>query len=121
VAVAATSSPVSTTAAGERPRSSPSGGAGAPSRDPAFELYRAAHRAHFQEHDSARALTAWNEYLRAAPNGSFAMEARYNRALCLVRLSRAAEARSALEPFAKGQYGGYRQADAQKLIDALDD
>jgi hypothetical protein len=121
VAVAAASSPVATTVAGERSRAPASGSAGAPSRDPAFELYRTAHRAHFQEHDSARALSAWNDYLRAAPNGSFAMEARYNRGLCLVRLSRAAEARSALEPFAKGRYGGYRQAEAQKLIDALDE
>jgi TolA-binding protein len=119
VAVAATSSPVTTTAAGERLRSPASGAAGAATHDPAFELYRSAHRAHFQGHDSARALEAWNAYLRAAPNGSFAMEARYNRGLCLVRLERAAEARSALEPFARGRFGGYRQAEAQKLIDAL--
>jgi hypothetical protein len=119
VAVAATSSPVPTTAAGERPRLPTSGGAGAPTHDPAFELYRAAHRAHFVEHDSERALAAWNAYLQAAPGGSFAMEARYNRGLCLVRLSRSAEARSALEPFARGRYGGYRKADAQRLIDAL--
>jgi hypothetical protein len=120
-AVVATSSPVATTVAGERSRSPSPGTAGANSADPAFELYRNAHRAHFQDQDSERALAAWNAYLRAAPNGSFAMEARYNRGLCLVRLSRTAEARSALEPFAKGRYGGYRQAEAQKLIDALDE
>jgi hypothetical protein len=119
VAVAGTSSPVATTAAGERSRPLVSGGAGAPSHDPAFELYRAAHRAHFVEHDSERALAAWNAYLRAAPGGSFAMEARYNKGLCLVRLERTAEARAALEPFAQGRYGGYRRAEAQRLIDAL--
>jgi hypothetical protein len=119
VAVAATSSPVVTTAAGERSRTPASGGGGAPSRDPAFELYRVAHQAHFVGRDSERALAAWDAYLRAAPRGSFAMEARYNRGLCLVRLQRAAEARSALEPFAEGRYGGYRKAEAQRLIDAL--
>jgi hypothetical protein len=121
VAVAASSSPVVTTATGERSRLPTSGGAGAPTHDPAFELYRVAHRAHFVEHDSERALAAWNAYLLAAPGGSFAMEARYNRALCLVRLDRAAEARNALEPFAQGRYGGYRKAEAQRLIDALPD
>lgn len=121
VAVVPTPSPVSTTAAGERPRAPASGSAGASSRDPAFELYKAAHRAHFVERDDARALTAWNAYLKAAPGGSFAMEARYNRALCLMRLGRGSEARTALEPFAQGRYGGYRQAEATKLLGALGD
>jgi hypothetical protein len=119
VAVAATSSPVVTTAAGERSRAAVTGGAGSSASDPAFELYKAAHRVHFVERDDERALAAWNAYLRAAPGGSFAIEARYNRALCLVRLQRATEARTALEPFAKGRYGGYRQAEAAKLIEAL--
>jgi hypothetical protein len=121
VAVAATSSPVVTTAAGERSRTLSSGSAGTAASDPAFDLYKAAHRVHFVERDDARALTAWNAYLKAAPGGSFAIEARYNRALCLVRLKRATEARTALEPFAKGRYGGYRQAEAAKLIEALPD
>lgn len=119
VAVAPTSSPVVTTAAGDRPRAPGSGSAGAASSDPTFELYKTAHRAHFVERDDARALTAWNAYLRAAPGGSFAVEARYNRALCLMRLGRGDEARTALEPFAKGRYGGYRQAEATKLLGAL--
>jgi hypothetical protein len=87
--------------------------------DPAFELYRAAHQAHFVERDSARALAAWDAYLKAAPNAALALEARYNRALCLVRLQRSAEARAALRPFAEGRYGGYRKAEAAGLIAAL--
>jgi hypothetical protein len=118
VAAAPTSSPVAATAAGERSRGA-SGSAGGSSSDPTFELYKTAHRAHFVDRDDSRALTAWNAYLKAAPGGSFAMEARYNRALCLMRLGRGDEARVALEPFAKGRYGGYRQSDAAKLIDAL--
>lgn len=120
VAVVPTSSPVAAAAAGERPRAPSAGAAGASSRDPAFELYKAAHRAHFVERDDARALSAWNAYLKEAPGGSFAMEARYNRALCLMRLGRGSEAQSALEPFAEGRYGGYRREEAKKLIDALE-
>ena len=82
-------------------------------------LYRAAHRAHFEQGDPAAALRGWDEYLRAAPRGRFSVEACYNRALCLVRLGRKAEARSALAPFARGAYGDYRQREAQELIEAI--
>jgi hypothetical protein len=46
-------------------------------------------------------------------------EARYNRALCLLRLHRNDEARAALTPFAQGRYGSYRRADAEKLLEAV--
>jgi len=94
-------------------------GAGGAAADPTFELYRAAHQAHFVERDYGRALGAWDAYLKAAPNGALAPEARYNRALCLVRLHRSDEARTALRPFAEGHYGTYRREDAQKLLEAL--
>lgn len=87
--------------------------------DPNLALYRVAHAAHFVAHDPARALAAWDAYLRAAPKGEFAPEARYNRALSLVRLGRTEDARSALEPFANGAYGGYRQAEASALLERL--
>ena len=90
-----------------------------PSDDPALALYRAAHTAHFVDHDPARALAGWDAYLKAAPNGVFAPEARYNRALSLIRLGRIAEAKRALEPFAQGQSGGYRQQEAQDLLSRL--
>jgi hypothetical protein len=61
-------------------------------------------------------LAAWDAYLAAAPNGAFAPEAHYNRALSLIRLGRNAEAKSALAPFASGAYGGYRQAEARALL-----
>lgn len=91
----------------------------APLADPSHELYRAAHRRHFTEGDSAAALAAWDAYLAAAPRGRFSTEARYNRALCLARLGRSAEARAALEPFATGRFGGYRQREASELSEAL--
>lgn len=99
-------------------------GAAAPSGssaedDPAEGLYRLAHRAHFEEHNSAAALNAWDRYLAAAPRGRFALEATYNRALCLVRLGRRSEAIRALAPFASGRFGSYRQREAAELSQAL--
>jgi hypothetical protein len=82
-------------------------------------LYTAAHRLHFVEHNPGAALSAWDTYLRAAPRGRLSVEAHYNRALCLVRLGRAAEAEAALDSFARGAYGGYRQAEAKALLEAL--
>jgi TolA-binding protein len=82
------------------------------------DLYRLAHEAHFTSHDYGRALSGWDAYLRAAPRGRLATEARYNRAICLLRLGRDAEARQALEPFASGKIG-YRQNEAQQLLNEL--
>lgn len=99
-------------------RPAPSASSSAAFRDADGDLYRLAHEAHFASHDYARALGAWEAYLRAAPGGRLATEARYNRAICLLRLGRDAEARQALEPFAAGKLG-YRQTEAQRLLDEL--
>ncbi|WP_437475648.1 hypothetical protein WME75_23785 [Sorangium sp. So ce1014] len=90
-----------------------------PAGPDADALYQAAHRAHFVERDPASALAAWDAYLAAAPRGRFAVEAQYNRALCLVRLGRKDEAQRALEPFAQGTFGGYRQTESRSLIEAM--
>ncbi|WP_437302077.1 tetratricopeptide repeat protein [Sorangium sp. So ce388] len=82
-------------------------------------LYQTAHRAHFVERNPSAALGAWDAYLAAAPRGRFAVEAQYNRALCLVRLGRTDEARRALEPFAQGAHGGYRQTESRSLLEAM--
>ena len=88
--------------------------------DPAERrAYRDAHALHFEARDPAGALAAWNRYLAAYPSGRFAIEARYNRALCLVRLDRSDEARAALVPFAEGRHGEYRRREAVALIEAL--
>jgi hypothetical protein len=94
-------------------------GGQAPSEDEAARLYAAAHHAHFVERDPGKALRAWDAFLAVAPEGSLAPEARYNRALALVRLDRRAAARRALEPFAEGRYGSYRMREARALIEAL--
>ncbi len=97
------------------------GPAPADTADPDLAAYREAHRTHFVQRDARAALAAWDAYLAAHPRGSFVVEARYNRALCLVRLGRHDAARQALAPFAAGDVGGgYRRADASALLDALD-
>lgn len=87
--------------------------------DPNAALLAEAHRLHFTERDPARALVAWDRYLAAAPRGRFVPEARYNRALALVRLGRRAEAEEELSTFAAGAYGAYRRDEAKALLDAL--
>jgi hypothetical protein len=88
--------------------------------DPAERrAYREAHALHFEARDPEGALAAWERYLARHPSGRFAIEARYNRALCLVRLDRQAEAREALVPFAEGRYGEYRRREAAALTEAM--
>lgn len=69
--------------------------------------------------DFDAALGAWDAYLDEYPDGRFAIEARYERALCLLRLGRHEDARAALAPFAEGRFGRYREREAQALLDAL--
>lgn len=78
--------------------------------------YGRAHQLHFVEAAPARALAAWDDYLRTFPRGRLAPEARYNRALCLVRLGRTTDAERALLAFARAG-DGYRRADAQRMLD----
>jgi hypothetical protein len=101
------------------PKTLPGSAESAPPADPHAALFAEAHRLHFTERDPARALAAWDRYLAVAPNGRFSPEARYNRALSLVRLGRHAEARAELTAFANGEYGSYRRDEAKALLDAL--
>ncbi|MEO8900764.1 MAG: hypothetical protein ABI488_03905 [Polyangiaceae bacterium] len=82
-------------------------------------LFRVANRAQFSGHNPAAAVALWDRYLSAAPNGSLTPEARYNRAIALAQTGQKAQAAAALEPFARGDYGSYRQAEAQQLLKAL--
>jgi hypothetical protein len=91
-----------------------------PAPPPVEALYRRAHELHFHGGDPGRTLAAWDAYLAAEPAGRFSVEARYNRALTLVRLGRYAEAEAALAPFARGEAPeAYRQAEAQKIVERL--
>ncbi len=91
----------------------------APSADEESHWYGAAHAAHFSSGASGRALAAWDGYLRRYPHGTFEPEARFNRALCLVRLRLFEQASAALAPFAGGRFGAYRRDEAQRLLDWL--
>ena len=81
--------------------------------------YGAAHVAHFSGGDPQRALAAWNAYLTRYPHGAFEPEARFNRAVSLVRLRLFEQASSALAPFANGRFGAYRREEAQRLLEWL--
>lgn len=100
-------------------RTASSGAVESPASELELSLYEQAHRMHFVQRDPQAGLAAWNEYLRRVPQGRFAVEAHYNRAVCLVRLGRTEEAKAALSPFAKGIHAGYRQAEARALIEQL--
>jgi hypothetical protein len=82
--------------------------------------YGRAHELHFKQRAPERALVAWDAYLARYGQGSFAPEARYNRALCLVRLGRRRLAVQALRHFAEGVLGGYRRREACLLLDQLE-
>lgn len=84
---------------------------------PDLSAYQVAHRLHFTSGDYARAFVAWNGYLVRFPRGTFAPEARLNRAVCLARLGRRQEARTELEAIATGR-GGYA-VQARRLLAAL--
>ncbi|MBI2392172.1 MAG: hypothetical protein HYV09_21465 [Deltaproteobacteria bacterium] len=83
--------------------------------------YQKAHTLHFVDKKYGAALAAWDAYLAASSGGGFVAEARYNRAICLLKLGRRDEGMAALQPFADGAVeGGYRKAEARKLLDALE-
>lgn len=85
-------------------------------------LYKRAHELYFHGGDYAKALDALDDYLAQEPTGQFVVEAKYNRALCLVHLDRLADAKLALLPFAQGEVAptGYRQSEAKMLVDKID-
>ena len=84
-----------------------------------LDAYRNAERLQFTSKDYAGALDAWDRYLAQANGGPLVVDARYDRALCLMHLGRKDEARDALAPFANAAPGTYRQAEAKALLESL--
>jgi hypothetical protein len=97
----------------------PPGGSVSSAAPPDGDAYAHAHRLHFDGDDPAAALAAWDDYLRRFPSGRFVPEARYNRAIDLLKLHRPAEGRAALQPFADGAYGDYHRDDARELLQSI--
>lgn len=81
--------------------------------------YQRAHSLHFHGGDPAVALNAWNTYLAEHPSGTFAPEARFNRAVCLLRLGRRSEAKGILVPIA-GSAFGYGRDRARAILTAME-
>lgn len=115
--VRSTAAPASTSRAR---RATPSAPSESPAPDPELRRFRAAHELHVQGQSRA-AIAAYEEYLQAYPQGRFVPEARYNSALDSIKVGDRDNARRWLEPFAAGAYGGYRRAEAQRLLEALHD
>jgi TolA-binding protein len=88
------------------------------SPDPDLLAYQRAHVLHFRGAPPKAALAAWDAYLAAFPGGTFAPEARLNRAVCLARVGKARDAKSALTEIA-GDEGAYGRARATPLLEAL--
>ncbi|HEX3758013.1 MAG TPA: hypothetical protein VHW23_04885 [Kofleriaceae bacterium] len=84
-----------------------------------LKSYSRAHDAYFHGADPAAALAAWDAYLTSYPGGQLVLEARYARALVLIKLERWSEAAAALRPFASAPAGSYRQAEAARLLAAM--
>jgi hypothetical protein len=74
---------------------------------------------HFRGGDPGLALAAWSTYLAAYPQGRLSIDARYNRALVLVKLARWPEARTELARFADAEPGAYRQREAAEILAAI--
>ena len=85
----------------------------------ALAAYKLGHDAHFGRGDCSAAIVAYGDYLQTYPSGSFQLEARYNRAVCLVQVGQLEQAKTALRPFARGAMGGYRKQEAAALLEAL--
>jgi hypothetical protein len=84
-------------------------------------VYQKAHQLHFHGGDPVQALAAWEAYLASYPRGTFAPEARFNRAVCMLRLGRRSEARSVLVPIAESSAGAYGRERARALLEAMGD
>lgn len=108
--------PPATTSPSPAPKPEPAPAVVAPVPDAELAAYRTAHALHFRGNDPKAALAAWDAVLAKFPSGRLAPEARFNRALTLIKLSRWADARAALTPFAAG---GYRQKEATQLLEAI--
>jgi hypothetical protein len=102
---------------GSPPEATARASGGALSAD--LRAYREAHRLHFDGADAGRALAAWDTYLASHPAGTFAPEARFNRAVCLLRLGRRAEAKSVLVPIAESSSFAFGRERARALLDAM--
>ena len=83
-------------------------------RDPELAAYRLAYDAHFHGGSPAAALAAWDAYLAAYPDGKLAIDARYNRAIMLVKLSA-----RATPPPRYAHSRAHSRAEAARLLNAL--
>jgi hypothetical protein len=85
-----------------------------------LDIYGRAHHLHFHGGSPGAALRAWTGYLEKFPEGHFLPEARFNRAVCLVRVGDMARAREELSRIVKDSRVDYQRAQAARLMAKLD-
>jgi TolA-binding protein len=88
-------------------------------KDPELALFREGHELHFRGGSPAQAIAAYLRYLERYPQGRFVPEARYNMAIDWLKQGEHQRAKVLLAAFARGDYGGYRQEEARKLLATL--
>jgi len=84
-------------------------------------LYGRAHDLHFRGGALDKALAAWSAHLAKFPNGQLAPEARFNRAICLVRLKRWEDAKVALADIVANAPASHQREQASRLLDTFAD
>jgi hypothetical protein len=82
-------------------------------------LYERAHALHFGGGTPLAALRGWRSYLNEYPSGALSAEARFNEAVCLLKLGRAAEARPLLKALAAGPVAPSVQSQAREVLAGL--
>jgi hypothetical protein len=84
-----------------------------------LSVYAAAHALHFGANNPAGALAGWQRYLREYPAGALSSEARFNEAVCLIKLGRRQEARRLLVTLSQNAAAGPGQRQALTLLEGL--
>lgn len=87
--------------------------------DDSLALYQSGHEAQFKRGNCSAALEAYSSYLARAPSGAFATDARYNSAICAIRLGREEAAKGLLRSLATGSES-YRREESRALLEALE-
>lgn len=81
-----------------------------------LEAYRVAHDSHFRHQDYRLAQMLWLQYLQSFPNGKLAPEAKYNRAVALLKLGDDEQAHQEFEQLLQEPRLAYRHGDIRAML-----
>jgi len=83
-----------------------------------LDAYQAAHDAHFKTQDYRIAQMLWLQYLQSFPNGRLAPEAKYNRAVALLRLGDQEQANREFQQLLQESRLAYRHGEILRFLRA---